>query len=757
MRLNRLSFFLLFFVSIACIINAQVSGDYRSKGSGNWNNYASWQVYNGSSWSDAVSGQTPDSDNSVYIQSGHLITLTQNESCYNFNIAKGNSLADATFGRVQLVSYNLSIYGIMRNYYAAVGSIPGTNSDAMPNAPILTSSTTGKVIIKGATRNLTSTGSWQTDGPMSYPSATHYTGSTTVYNLEIDPGTGVTITIPTGMRPQSWNIVSGTIDMGSVPKEADTGTSGTGDITIGANAIVFCNLPTGIAVFRRSNSLHAGAFTLNGILIVSGEQTNINMNSYALNGVVEYNRAGNQFFLRNFVSGVGTPSTHNDVTLSGSGIKSLYYDATINGTFSIAGTATFSLNAKVLTYGGSSTLAYQGTSSQTTANSEFPASGGPTHVLINNSNGVTLNGGKTITGNLTLFSGTLAMGANSFNVQGTTYVVGGSYSGGTGYTDGYWDIDGRYIFIMPNDDNIASFSASTSVVSNMPDRVDREWTISGSYTGSKEITLYWNASEDDSYPWVISGKVPSVYIDGTEFTQIAYDVSGDPRWVQVSIPTADFAGTYQIGAADEETLPVELSSFSAVLTADFLVKLHWTTQSETGVSGFYLYRGTVNDLTGAIAVSTMIEATNTTAQHVYEFVDSELFDPGTYYYWLSVQNLDGSVNYHGPTTVFYDNTASHGSPEIPVVNGLNAIYPNPFNPSTTIAYSLSKNANVSFSIYNSRGQIVRQIAETQKAAGNWRLNWDGMNDNGTTCSTGVYYIKMIAGNDSFMKKAVLLK
>ena len=207
----------------------------------------------------------------------------------------------------------------------------------------------------------------------------------------------------------------------------------------------------------------------------------------------------------------------------------------------------------------------------------------------------------------------------------------------------------------------------------------------------------------------------------------------------------------------DQTLPVELSSFTAILTSDFFVRLHWITQSETEVRGFYIYRGTANDVGSAVKVSPLIEASNTSGQHSYEFIDTELTNPGTYYYWLNVQDLDGGESYHGPTTVYYDNDASHGAPGIPLVSGFSSIYPNPFNPSTTIAYGLNKNADVSFIIYNSRGQIVRNISEGQKAAGNWKLTWDGLDDNGNTSSTGVYYIKMNAGKDSFIKKAVLLK
>lgn len=85
------------------------------------------------------------------------------------------------------------------------------------------------------------------------------------------------------------------------------------------------------------------------------------------------------------------------------------------------------------------------------------------------------------------------------------------------------------------------------------------------------------------------------------------------------------------------------------------------------------------------------------------------------------------------------------------------MYPNPFNPSATISYGLNKAATVDFLIYNTRGQLVTSFSEGQKAAGNWSVTWNGLDNNGQSCSSGVYYIQMQAGKESFMRKAVLMK
>jgi hypothetical protein len=207
----------------------------------------------------------------------------------------------------------------------------------------------------------------------------------------------------------------------------------------------------------------------------------------------------------------------------------------------------------------------------------------------------------------------------------------------------------------------------------------------------------------------------------------------------------------------DPTLPVELSSFTATMTSQNLVSVMWVTQSETNVNGYYVYRGMNSDLQEAATVSPLIPATNTSQQQMYQYTDSEVFDPGTYYYWLQVQDLDGSIQFHGPTTVYFDNGNNPGTPVIPKVTELKSVYPNPFNPSTTISYSLAKAETVDFVIFNSRGQIVRSFNEGNKGIGNHSFNWFGDDQNGKPCSTGVYFIKMNAGKDSFIRKAVLMK
>ncbi len=84
-------------------------------------------------------------------------------------------------------------------------------------------------------------------------------------------------------------------------------------------------------------------------------------------------------------------------------------------------------------------------------------------------------------------------------------------------------------------------------------------------------------------------------------------------------------------------------------------------------------------------------------------------------------------------------------------------YPNPFNPSTRIEFNNPKTQHVNIGIYNSRGQLVKTLANEVIPAGTQYKVWDGLNNSNETVTSGVYFYKMTAGNQTEMKKMVLIK
>ena len=99
---------------------------------------------------------------------------------------------------------------------------------------------------------------------------------------------------------------------------------------------------------------------------------------------------------------------------------------------------------------------------------------------------------------------------------------------------------------------------------------------------------------------------------------------------------------------------------------------------------------------------------------------------------------------------------------IPQENALLPNYPNPFNPETWIPYHLAKDADVTLTIYDMNGQVVRQFALGHQAAGRYQsrsraVHWDGRNEFGEEVASGVYFYHLSARGYSATRKMLIAK
>lgn len=99
----------------------------------------------------------------------------------------------------------------------------------------------------------------------------------------------------------------------------------------------------------------------------------------------------------------------------------------------------------------------------------------------------------------------------------------------------------------------------------------------------------------------------------------------------------------------------------------------------------------------------------------------------------------------------------NNDPVVPAVTTLKGNYPNPFNPETTISFSVKENVPVTIEIYNIKGQLIRTLVNETKAPGNHTIVWKGDDDNGRSVSSGVFFYKMQAGKYSSTRKMILMK
>ena len=95
--------------------------------------------------------------------------------------------------------------------------------------------------------------------------------------------------------------------------------------------------------------------------------------------------------------------------------------------------------------------------------------------------------------------------------------------------------------------------------------------------------------------------------------------------------------------------------------------------------------------------------------------------------------------------------------EQPLVYALSANYPNPFNPSTTIDYSIANAGEVSIIVYDMMGRHVRTLVSDFSTPGSYSVTWDAKNNEGISVSAGMYVYKMISGDFVKVNKMLLVK
>ncbi len=99
-----------------------------------------------------------------------------------------------------------------------------------------------------------------------------------------------------------------------------------------------------------------------------------------------------------------------------------------------------------------------------------------------------------------------------------------------------------------------------------------------------------------------------------------------------------------------------------------------------------------------------------------------------------------------------------GTEDVPGITFRTSHYPNPFNPNTTIKYSMPKAGHLSLKVYNVRGQLIKTLIDGVRPAGeDQTIVWDGSDNQGSTVSSGVYFYEARVGSEVKIGKMTLLK
>jgi len=128
---------------------------------------------------------------------------------------------------------------------------------------------------------------------------------------------------------------------------------------------------------------------------------------------------------------------------------------------------------------------------------------------------------------------------------------------------------------------------------------------------------------------------------------------------------------------------------------------------------------------------------------------------GSSWYDLGLSSNDVAIRVRTSPTLVLSVNDSDGL--LPDGFSLSHNYPNPFNPGTTINYTLPMRSHVNISIYNLLGQRINTVVDRLKSAGEYTTYWDGTGFDGKQVSTGVYFYRLQAGDYAQSKKMLLLK
>jgi hypothetical protein len=135
------------------------------------------------------------------------------------------------------------------------------------------------------------------------------------------------------------------------------------------------------------------------------------------------------------------------------------------------------------------------------------------------------------------------------------------------------------------------------------------------------------------------------------------------------------------------------------------------------------------------------------------------FEGGVYLLEVRTETTSGIITRALRLSGIPEYTVDTGEIETPGAKTmLRSSYPNPFNPTTTIEYSLASKGKVTIAVYDIAGRLVKRLLVDELVeAGVNRVFWDGKNENGIKVASGVYFCSMRTAGEVSGIKLILLR
>jgi len=215
--------------------------------------------------------------------------------------------------------------------------------------------------------------------------------------------------------------------------------------------------------------------------------------------------------------------------------------------------------------------------------------------------------------------------------------------------------------------------------------------------------------------------------------------------------------SWQDGA--EKSLPVDLSTFTASVQSDGVL-LEWTTESEIDNLGFILERKIAvesasgddwSEIASYERNSELAGHGSTPERQHYQYLDRSVKANVEYEYRIADVDYNGAITWFGAVSI------DAGDAILPSKIVLHGAFPNPFNPSTLISYSLEDEARVTLFYYDITGRLVDKQGPLLQSDGYQEMIWEGTDQNGQSLDAGIYFCRLVSSGDAATIKLLLMK
>ncbi|MDH4038586.1 MAG: T9SS type A sorting domain-containing protein [Candidatus Krumholzibacteria bacterium] len=216
-------------------------------------------------------------------------------------------------------------------------------------------------------------------------------------------------------------------------------------------------------------------------------------------------------------------------------------------------------------------------------------------------------------------------------------------------------------------------------------------------------------------------------------------------FVSALTPTGYYDSPVDSGYSKDNLAPPTPTSFAVSYNTGSGNRLVWDAVAANDWAGFRVYRGSTPGFTPSPV--TLVQTTTQTTW------DDPSYDGGDVQYRVTSFDIAGNESEPTSSTTV---TVVGNTPQ-PLKLELGPNVPNPFNPSTTIPFTIPSAGRVTITIYNVSGARVRTLVNAEYQPGTHSAVWDGRNDAGATVGSGVYLARLAHAGAVQSRKMVVTK